>query len=179
MMYGKSVSVYRELVVAKGHEMIKATHPTTFELTKDPHLTARGDCIIGVKLDKGVAELDPEIKEALKRDTSIVLIVLMVGEVFDTVLAQGSRALDLRDERRIIVRRSSYVDPATLAINANKSARNIKRDLVEKLRNPATELYMYIYVLDLREIVDIKLDSASQYSLSIRFKEQHQLGIGI
>ena len=61
-----------ECVVAKGHRNIRALHPTTFELTKDEEVTERGDCIIGVGLDKAVADLDPHFKNVIRNDLSIV-----------------------------------------------------------------------------------------------------------
>ncbi|MCC6017250.1 MAG: DUF371 domain-containing protein [Desulfurococcaceae archaeon] len=148
-----SIPVYREKVTARGHQAIKAVHPTTFELTKDSYLTERGDCIIGVNLDKAVSELDPDFRKALKKSTSIVILVLRVDNLVDVVIAQGHEDLILSDDRRIIVRKSSYIDPATLAINANKSSRNIRRDLVEKLRDPQAVLTVDIYVLDLSQVI--------------------------
>lgn len=147
------IPVYRDRVVAKGHKAIRALHPTTFELTKDGHLTERGDCIIGVELDRGACELDPKLKEMLKKSTSVVLIVLRVGDVADTVVAQGNSALTFNDCRKIIVRRSSYIDPATIAVNANKASRNIRRDLVKKLRDPEAVVVVDIYVLDLGDVL--------------------------
>jgi hypothetical protein len=148
-----SIPVYREKVTARGHQAIKAVHPTTFELTKDSYLTERGDCIIGVNLDKAVSELDPDFRKALKKSTSIVILVLRVDNLVDVVIAQGHEDLILSDDRRIIVRKSSYIDPATLAINANKSSRNIRRDLVEKLRDPQAVLTVDIYALDLSQVI--------------------------
>lgn len=148
-----SIPVYREKVTARGHQAIKAVHPTTFELTKDSYLTERGDCIIGVNLDKAVSELDPDFRKALKKSTSIVILVLRVDNLVDVVIAQGHEDLILSDDRRIIVRKSSYIDPATVAINANKSSRNIRRDLVEKLRDPQAVLTVDIYALDLSQVI--------------------------
>jgi hypothetical protein len=148
-----SIPVYREKVTARGHQAIKAVHPTTFELTKDSYLTERGDCIIGVNLDKAVSELDPDFRKTLKKSTSIVILVLRVDNLVDVVIAQGHEDLILSDDRRIIVRKSSYIDPATLAINANKSSRNIRRDLVEKLRDPQAVLTIDIYALDLSQVI--------------------------
>jgi hypothetical protein len=38
-----------EFIEARGHKKIRGTHRTTFEFTKEAHLTERGDCIIGVR----------------------------------------------------------------------------------------------------------------------------------
>lgn len=41
-----------EEVTAHGHRNIFATNKKTFEMTKEPHLTERGDCIVAVAADK-------------------------------------------------------------------------------------------------------------------------------
>ncbi len=143
--------VLHETIRAYGHPMIRATHRTTFEITKDPYLTPRGDCIIGVNADKSADDLDPRVKDAIRRDDAIIIIVLRAGHVQDIVLAQGSAKLQLSDQRRIVVRKSAYVEPATLAIRANKAARDINRVLVDMLREEE-ELVLDIYVLGLGEI---------------------------
>ncbi len=140
-----------ETIRAYGHPMIRATHRTTFEITKDPYLTPRGDCIIGVNADKSADDLDPRVKDAIRRDDAIIIIVLRVGQVQDMVLAQGSKKLQLSDQRRIVVRKSAYVEPATLAIRANKAARDINRVLVDMLKEEA-ELILDIYILGLDEV---------------------------
>jgi len=52
-----------EIIDALGHELIRSTHRTTFEVTKDRTLTARGDCIIAVGADKGAADLSEDFKK--------------------------------------------------------------------------------------------------------------------
>jgi len=143
--------VLHETIRAYGHPMIRATHRTTFEITKDTYLTPKGDCIIGVNADKSADDLDPRVKDVIKRDDVIIIIVLRVGQAQDIVLAQGSAKLRLSDRRRIIVRKSTYVEPATLAIRANKAARDINRVLIDMLREGA-ELILDIYILRLDEI---------------------------
>jgi hypothetical protein len=54
------------------------------------------------------------------------------------VLAEGSPRLVLEHPSSIVIRRSDYVDGRTLAIRANKAARDIDRRIVELLRNPET-----------------------------------------
>ncbi|MGB9674949.1 MAG: DUF371 domain-containing protein, partial [Nanopusillaceae archaeon] len=36
------------VINVKGHKLVKATHKSTLEITKDNFLTERGDCIIGI-----------------------------------------------------------------------------------------------------------------------------------
>ena len=45
--------------------MITATHTTSFEITKERHLTAKGDCILAVDSSKGAADLSEEFRNCL------------------------------------------------------------------------------------------------------------------
>jgi hypothetical protein len=142
-----------EVLIARGHKNIRALHKSTFEFTKDSNVTLQGDCILGVKLDKAVADLSHEFKNAIKRDTAIVIIVLEVGEFKDVVLARGSSKLILEDDKRVVVRRSGFIGKETLAIEANKAAKDIDRRLVEKLRDNNVEIVIHIYVLNSTKII--------------------------
>ena len=42
---------------AWGHVNVRATHRSTFEVTREPSLTPRGDCIVGVSSEVGAAGL--------------------------------------------------------------------------------------------------------------------------
>jgi hypothetical protein len=141
-----------ERLIARGHENIRALHRTTFELTKDSDVAIQGDCILGVKLDRAVADLSQEFRSAIKKDTAIVIIVLEVENLSDVVLARGSSRLTLEDHRRVVVRRSRFVGGETLAIESNKAARDIDRRLIEKLRSRDAEIVVHIYVLDLGDV---------------------------
>ncbi len=127
-----------DVIIAKGHPLIKALHRSTFEITKDDFLTPRGDCIVGIVADKGAADLDREVRSAIANDESIVVLELVVEGIKDVVLCKGSRELKLRDPRKIIVRKSRYIDDATLCIEANKAAKDLDRGLVSRLKDGAT-----------------------------------------
>lgn len=142
-----------ETLEAYGHRNIRATHRSTFELTKDDYLTHRGDCIIGIKASKSVAELSKEFKDVVRRSSSILIIVLEVDDVRDIVIARGSKELQLTDNRRIVVRRSRFIGPDTLAIEANKAARDISRELIEKLRDSNAMLRVKLVAIDLKNRV--------------------------
>ncbi|EWG07520.1 MAG: hypothetical protein ASUL_03399 [Candidatus Aramenus sulfurataquae] len=58
----------------------------------------------------------------------------MVEGAYDIIRAVGSRLLTLSDKNKMIVRKSDFISDSTLAIKANKSAADINRDLVDKLR---------------------------------------------
>ena len=118
---------------ARGHENVSATHRTTFELTRDNYLTPRGDCIIGVSADKAAAHLPLWFKESARSPEALVVALICSGGICDAVVGRGDPRMSLTDERRIVFRRSRYVDASTVMIEASKAARDIRRDLVSLL----------------------------------------------
>jgi len=136
-----------ETIKAYGHPNIKALHKTTLEVTKEKELTPRGDCIVGVRADKAVLDLDQRFKETIRNDQAIIVVILEVDDLRDIILAHGHHSLQLSDPMRIIIRKSAYIEPATLAIKANKSARDVDRRLIDKLRRKDTLLTIKLYAL--------------------------------
>ena len=137
--------IVTETIKAWGHPNIRATHKTTLEITSEPELTPRGDCIIGVKADKTASDLSPSFKNIVSRDDAVIVIVFEVNGLRDIVLAHGSSNLKPSDPRRIIVRKSTYVEPATIAVKSNKAAGDINRLLIEKLKSKNTLLVVKLY----------------------------------
>ncbi len=116
-----------------GHPNIRATHRSTLEFTKDDYLTPRGDCILGISSEKAVKDLDPGVKRLI-RSGSNVYVVIVVDGIYDIIRALGSKLLTLDNENKMIVRKSDFISDSTLAIKADKSAIDVNRELVEKLR---------------------------------------------
>ncbi len=144
-----------DVLYAKGHPNIKATHKTTLEITKEEYVTPRGDCIIAINATKAVKELDPVLKSIIRRNDAIIIVVLETDNLKDVVLAMGSQELLLSSDNKIIIRKSTYIEPATLGIRSNKAARDIDRRLIERLKNPDTVLKIKIIGLLLEEIESI------------------------
>ena len=69
------------------------------------------------------------------------------------MIARGSEKLELSDTRRIIVRKSRYIESATLGIEANKAARDLSRELIASLRNPNTKLVAKLIAIDLNPLL--------------------------
>ncbi len=151
-----------DIVKAYGHPNIRATHRTTLEITREEHLTPRGDCIIGVRADKAAKDLSLSLKNILKNPDSILVVVIEVDEYRDIVLAQGDPRLLFTSNDKIIIRKSNYVEPATIGVKSNKAARDIDRGIIEILRNkPDTVLTMYLIGLTLDEIKPMDIDVRS------------------
>ncbi len=136
--------IFIDVLRAKGHQNIRATHPSTLEITTEKHLTPRGDCIIGVSADKPANKLSPQLKNALKRDKSVLIIVFLSGKHWDYIIAKGSKNLMLTSDKKIIIRKSNYVEPSTIGILANKSARDLDRGLINNLRKGAELIVVFI-----------------------------------
>jgi len=135
-----------EVVDARGHENIQSTHKTTFEVTKETVLTKRGDCIIAVGTTKGAADLHPDFKEAAKRSGAQITIMVEAGGVGEVVKARGSPRLLFAHPTDLVVRKSNYVCGRTIAVMADKAAKDLSRKLVEKLRHPHQKIRITLTV---------------------------------
>jgi hypothetical protein len=118
---------------AWGHPNVRAKHRTTLEITREEYLTPRGDCILGVSSEAALADLPGDLKDSIRRG-DIVVVVLCAGGYCDSVVGFGHPGLELSDGKRIIIRRSEYIDSKTLMIRASKAARDIDRKLVSALK---------------------------------------------
>ena len=119
-----------------GHPMVTSRHPTTIEVTKDEHLTINGDCIIGVRADKGLSELSSGLRELIMADGTRLLITIEVPPEKFVVKAVGSRELTLESSAEMVIRKSAFISPRTLALNADAAAKDIPRTMTGRLRDP-------------------------------------------
>ena len=121
------------IIKAKGHKNVSATHRTTLEITKEDNLTPTGHCIIGIEADKSMADFSEEFREKLRNAKKIVVEIEVEG-LKEVIVGEGHRDLILNHPTDIVIRKSSYICPRTLMINANKSAKDINREIVKKLK---------------------------------------------
>jgi hypothetical protein len=136
----------KDEVFANGHQNIAATHLTTLEITKEIHLSRRGDCIIAVAADKSLADLSEEFKESLRKSSAKLTLIIEANGITAQINAYGSSKLTLTHPSDMVVRKSSYIDDRTLAINADKAAAGLPRKLVEKLRNPKQKVRIILKI---------------------------------
>lgn len=135
-----------ETVFAYGHENIQAMHKTTFEITKEATVSRKGDCIIAVSANKALADLSREFKEGMRRENAKIRILIEAEDVAEAVNAFGSPRLVLTHSTDMVIRKSSYVCNRTLAIQADKAAYNLSRNLIEKLKNPKQKVKITLTV---------------------------------
>jgi len=123
---------------ARGHPAVRATHPTTLEITREEALTPRGDCIVAVASPYGALNLPENLKRLLKTPGSKVQLKLEVEGLTFTVRGEGHPTLPLTHPSDLVVRKSSYICPRTLMIHADKAAADLPRKMVEALKRAAT-----------------------------------------
>lgn len=140
------VKVAIEYITAKGHKNIRATHETTFEITKENWLTPRGDCIIGISASKSPLEFSSRFKEIIRREKSTIIAILFSGGFSDHVIGKGSPKLTLTNKSRMIFRKSEYVNDGTVAIKVNKAAKDLNRNLINRLKK-GEQLHLYLVAI--------------------------------
>ena len=125
----------RDVFLARGHINITATNRRSLEITKDPYVTRRGDCIVACCAEKAAGELRRDVLQALA-SRGVVLVVIEAGDVQEVVTGETPGSMPT-SRWRMVVRRSRYVDDSTVAIAADKAAADLDRSLVERLRRGA------------------------------------------
>ena len=125
-----------EVIHGFGHENVQATHYVTLEFTKDANLSKNGDCVVVVAADKGLADLGANFKNALRKINAMLTVKIEADNVSEEIHAQGSPNLSLTHPNEMVLRKSDFVSDRTLGIYSDKAAKDISRELVEKLRNP-------------------------------------------
>jgi len=139
-----------EFISAHGHRNVQLTNKTTFEITKENHLTKRGDCIIAVGATKGAIDLNQKFKAvACSQDARITIKIEANGEK-ETVTAWGNPKLLFTHPTDLVIRKSDYVCGRTLAIRADKAACDLSRRLIEKLQNPDQKVKITLTAEDTR-----------------------------
>jgi hypothetical protein len=135
-----------DIIHARGHENVTSTNKTTFEITKETHLTKRGDCIIAVSATKGARNLSPEFKQKARNKHARIRIEIKAGNKVETVNARGDPNLTFTDSQDLVIRKSEYVCGRTLAVLADKVAKDFSRAFVEELRNSSQEVKITLTV---------------------------------
>lgn len=122
-----------------GHPNIRSNHQKTIEITKESHLTPQGDCIVGVNATSSCADLPLEFKEKLKNPNSKIKFSIRVGDNEFLLEGKGHSELILSHTEDIVIRKSDFICPRTLAIKCNKASDLLPRDMVTLLQDPKTK----------------------------------------
>ena len=114
-------------LTALGHKNVLATHKTTLEFTKDDYLTKKGDCIMGIKLNKIPKAMHGKIK-----------IILKINNLKEEIEAEANPEFNHKSE--MVIRISDFKDNRTYATRANKASKDINRKIIDILKNPKKEI---------------------------------------
>jgi hypothetical protein len=121
-----------------GHENIRSNHQMTIEITKESHLTPQGDCIVGVNATSSCADLPKDLKNKLKDPNTKVTFSISVGPHEFIIKGMGHSDLILTHSDDIVIRKSDFICPRTLAVKCDKASDMLPREMVSLLQNPKT-----------------------------------------
>ncbi|MBM3906152.1 MAG: DUF371 domain-containing protein [Thaumarchaeota archaeon] len=130
-----------------GHENVRALHTRTIEITTEPDLTLQGDCIVGVGADHGCVSIPEKLKQKLRRSESKITITIQVDREEFVIEGKGHEDLRLENPHDIVIRKSNFLCPRTLAIGCDKASDDIPRKMIKKLQNPKTKGLFVIEVI--------------------------------
>ncbi|MFW9799631.1 MAG: DUF371 domain-containing protein [Candidatus Thorarchaeota archaeon] len=120
---------------ASGHENVIGEHGTTVEITSEANLTRKGTCIIAVRAEKTLATLDSTTKALAASRKTIIVLRLNVGNQTEEIRGRGDPGLTYSDSVSMVARKSSFVCGRTLMVRADKSASDLSRSFIERLRH--------------------------------------------
>ena len=122
-----------------GHENIRSNHKKTIEITKESKLTVRGDCIVGVNAKYSCSDLPEDLKEKLQDPSSEIEFSIKVEDHEFVVKGKGPEDLILSHPEDIVIRKSDFVCPRTLAVKCDKASDLLPREMVSLLQDPKTK----------------------------------------
>ncbi len=134
-----------DIVRAKGHPEVTATHPTTLMITKDEEIGPRADCVLAVGADKSVAGLRDTTKRAIRSGHQIE-VTIEAGGLKEVIRGRGHGDLTLSDTTDIVIRKSTFICGRTLMIRADKAAIDLRQGFVERLRDAKAKVLVTIKI---------------------------------
>jgi hypothetical protein len=124
----------QEQVWCRGHPLVLGTHPTTFEVTRELHLTTTGNCIIGIAADKGCAGLSSAFRKVLAHDDAILVTRLSCAGTGVEVRSNGSAQFTLDHPTDMVWRKSRFVCSRTIGILSDHVAATLPGELIAGLQ---------------------------------------------
>lgn len=128
----------QEEITFRGHPNVSCLHKSTLEITTQPDLTPKGDCIIGVSASKGCSRLHTTVKRNLIKDECVVRMQLIVEPYTIEIVGETNSNLLLTHPHDIVIRKSNYIDTRTLSIKCNMSSADVPHQMVCLLKNYST-----------------------------------------
>lgn len=119
---------------AKGHRNVTSAHKSTFEITKDKNIGKTADCIIGVSSGVKLEEFPPELRTAIREENTVIRIRLETENAEDEIKGYGHGELTLEHPTDMVCRKSEFRCDRTLMIKADKAACDLKKELINDLK---------------------------------------------
>lgn len=132
------VGYEKEEIIAHGHPDIIATHITEIEVTKSSNPN-KNTAVIAVKANKVCKDFNSDFKRALQEGKKFEIVIDAEG-IIDKVNAFGSPSLKLNSKEGFVITKSDNVNDKTIGIMSDKAAFELRRELIEKLKNPKTKV---------------------------------------
>lgn len=120
-----------------GHENILSKHKTTLEFTKDDDLSLKGDCIIGIKANFSLPLLKKFIE---KLNDKRITITIKNNKENDVEKINAEINPSFNSDKNIVIRKSDFIDERTFAINADKAAVELNRELINFLKEKKNKI---------------------------------------
>lgn len=122
-----------QVVSARGHEHVAATHESTVEVTSDDYLTPAGDCILGISADRVPADFPAEFVDACRDPDARIVATLAADGHRQRIRGSGHPDLSFASRRGLVCRTSTHVDDRTVMVGADAAAADVDRGLVSAL----------------------------------------------
>jgi hypothetical protein len=102
-------------------------------VTREVHLTKKGNCVIGIAADKGCSGLSAAFKGVLTDDDAVLVTRLSSEEVMFEVKSRGSSQFTLDHPTDMVWRRSSFICGRTIGIMTDYGAATLPEALIANL----------------------------------------------
>lgn len=139
LLWGKGPA--KDEIIAFGDDKISAKSDKEIKIVRSD--SSEENSIICVRANKAADDLNEELKEILKT-VSMVSITIEVGDSVERIVGYGSPSLKIESKDSVSLRKDDKVEDDTIAILCNKAAKDLKRELIEKLKNPSTKVKITI-----------------------------------
>ncbi|MBN2230799.1 MAG: DUF371 domain-containing protein [Candidatus Thorarchaeota archaeon] len=133
---------------AYGHENVIGDHKSTIEITSESHLTKQGTCIIGVRSNLTLLDIDAEMKNLAKLETTTIVLIMEIEGITEQVTGTGSKRLTYSDSISMVTRTSLFECGRTLMVKADKAASDLNKEFINHLKRPDSILHCEIQFIN-------------------------------
>ncbi|MEM4240430.1 MAG: DUF371 domain-containing protein [Candidatus Woesearchaeota archaeon] len=122
---------------AYGNAGIEGTHKGVLEFTQRTSVIPKGASVVGTRSD-----FDPEALAALATVSKKIKLTLSVKGITETITGDVNKSF--LPGADVIIRKGPQCSPGTLLINADKSAADLSKRMIELLKNPEERMIVTV-----------------------------------